>query len=246
MILEGKTAIITGGSMGIGRAIALELAEHGANIAIIDINVEKGLETVADVKKLKRDSVFVKTDISSEESVKEMVKQIKDHFGSIDILVNNAGVTRDKLLMRMSEEDWDLVMNINLKGAFFCTKAVSRIMGKQRSGKIVNLSSVVGVMGNAGQANYSASKAGLIGLTKSTAKELAGRNINVNAVAPGFIATDMTNNLPQEAKDFFLNIIPFNRPGTPEDIAKVVRFLASPDSDYISGQVLNIDGGMLM
>jgi 3-oxoacyl-[acyl-carrier protein] reductase len=245
-MLSGKTALVTGGGRGIGKAIVLELAGQGADVVVSDIDLVSAEQTADEVQKMGVRSIAVKADVSKAEDVEAMVQKSIEAMGKIDILVNNAGITRDTLLMRMEEKDWDLVLSINLKGAFLCTKAVVRPMMKQRSGKIVNIASVVGLMGNAGQANYAASKAGLIGLTKATAKEVATRNIQVNAVAPGYIETDMTAHLPQEAKDAFLGQIPMKRPGTPQDVAKVVTFLSSPASDYITGQVIPIDGGMVM
>jgi 3-oxoacyl-[acyl-carrier protein] reductase len=245
-MLSGKTALVTGGGRGIGKAIALELAGQGADVAVSDIDPAAAQAAAAEVQAFGVRSVAVRADVSKADEVEAMVQQVVQGLGKIDILVNNAGVTRDTLLMRMDEKDWDLVLNVNLKGAFLCTKAVSRLLMRQRSGKIVNIASVVGLTGNAGQANYSASKAGLIGFTKSIARELASRNVQVNAVAPGFIETEMTTHLPQEAKDAFLNQIPMKRPGTPQDVARVVVFLASPASDYVTGQVIPIDGGMVM
>jgi 3-oxoacyl-[acyl-carrier protein] reductase len=244
--LSGKVALVTGGGRGIGKAIVLELAGQGADVVVSDIDPSIAEKTAAEVRNLGVRSIALKADVSSADDVEAMVRKSLEEMGKIDILVNNAGITRDNLLMRMEEKDWDLVLAINLKGAFLCTKAVSRPMMKQRGGKIVNVASVVGLMGNAGQANYAASKAGLIGLTKSTAKELASRNIQANAVAPGFIETEMTAHLPQEARDAFLVQIPAKRPGTAEDVARVVAFLSSPASDYVTGQVIPVDGGMVM
>jgi 3-oxoacyl-[acyl-carrier protein] reductase len=246
MMLENQVALVTGGARGIGRAIGEALAAAGAHVIVSDINLEAAQLTAADLSKNGPRAIAVAGDVSQSESVEEMMKEALAHFGRIDILVNNAGITRDGLLMRMKEEDWDLVMDINLKGVFLCTKAIMRTMMKQRSGRIINISSVVGVMGNAGQANYAASKAGVIGLTKSAAKELAARGVNVNAVAPGFIATDMTDKLSDDVKAEFMRNIPLGRAGTPEDVAQVVLFLASPAAEYITGQVIHIDGGMVM
>ena len=245
-ILSGKTALVTGGGRGIGKAIVLELAAQGADVVVSDIDAEIAEKTAVEAAGLGVRTAAVKADVSRAEDAEAMVQSAIGKMGRIDILVNNAGVTRDNLLMRMDEKDWDLVLLVNLKGAFLCTRAVSRPMMKQRSGKIVNIASVVGLMGNAGQANYAASKAGLIGLTKSVAKELASRNVQANAVAPGYIETEMTAHLPAEAKEAFLTQIPMKRPGSPQDVARVVAFLASPASDYITGQVIPVDGGMVM
>lgn len=247
MQLKGKTAIVTGGSRGIGKSIALELASRGANVAV---NCTKSIESaeavIKEIRNMGVSGMAVKADVSNSEEVENLVNEVLNTFGSIDILVNNAGITRDNLIIRMTEKDFDDVISTNLKGAFICTKAISKVMIKQKSGKIINVSSVVGIVGNAGQSNYAAAKAGLIGFTKSMAKELAKRGINVNAVAPGFIETDMTSRLPEKVKDEFVNSIPMMRAGKPEDIAKAVLFLASEYSDYITGQVINIDGGMVM
>ena len=247
MQLKGKTAVVTGGSRGIGRAIALELASCGANVVVnYTRNSKAADEVVAEIEAMGLSGMAVKADVSIASEVENLVNEVLKTFGSIDILVNNAGITRDNLIIRMTEKEFDEVINTNLKGAFICTKAVSRVMIKQKSGKIINVSSVVGIVGNAGQSNYAAAKAGLIGFTKSMAKELAKRGINVNAVAPGFIQTDMTSVLPDNVKEEFLKSIPLMRIGKPEDIAKTVLFLASEYSDYITGQVINIDGGMVM
>jgi len=247
MKLEGKVALVTGASRGIGREIALELAREGANVAINYAGSEaKALEVAAEIRTMGREAITIQADVSSSESVDSMVKQTIEAFGKLDILVNNAGITKDNLLMRMKEADWDDVININLKGVFLCTKAVTRQMMKQRSGRIINISSIVGVSGNAGQANYVAAKSGVIGLTKTTAKELATRGITVNAVAPGFITTDMTDKLNDETKNEMLKQIPLARLGEPTDIAKTVLFLASDDSRYMTGQTLHVDGGMVM
>ena len=244
--LKGKTALITGGARGIGKEIARHLGLAGANIIISDIAAEFARQTAVYLKGNGIETISVSGDVSRPDDVDLMFKTAADAYGGIDILINNAGLTRDSLLARMDEKDWDLVMSVNLKGAFLCTRAASRGMMKKRYGRIVNISSVVGIMGNAGQANYSASKAGLIGLTKSSAKELASRNITVNAVAPGYIATDMTKDLPEEAKEKFLKSVPLGRPGMPEDIARAVMFLVSEAASYITGQVIQVDGGMLM
>ncbi|MEH7480582.1 3-oxoacyl-[acyl-carrier-protein] reductase [Neobacillus drentensis] len=247
MNLEGKAALVTGASRGIGREIALELARQGANVAVNFSGSEaKANEVVDELKALGREAFAVKCDVSNSGEVAEMVKGTIDRFGKLDILVNNAGITRDNLLMRMKEEEWDDVININLKGVFLCTKAVTRQMMKQRVGRIINIASIVGVSGNPGQANYVAAKAGVIGLTKTTAKELASRNITVNAIAPGFITTDMTDKLSEDVKTEMLKLIPLARLGEPKDIAKITAFLASDDSAYMTGQTLHIDGGMVM
>jgi 3-oxoacyl-[acyl-carrier protein] reductase len=245
--LKEKTAIITGGARGIGRAIVQQFADEGAAIAIFDVAFPDDFEEFADGLRgrgVKLASYTV--DITDGESVDEACTKVVEEFGSIDILVNNAGITRDKLLLRMGDADWDMVMAVNLKGSFLMTRSVAKTMVRQRKGKIVNISSVVGVMGNAGQANYAASKAGMIGLTKSTAKELAGRNINVNAVAPGYVETEMTHVLSDEQRKAFLSVIPLKRGCSPQEIADTVTFLASEKSDYITGQVINVDGGMIM
>ena len=246
MEFTGKTAIVTGSARGIGKAIAARLAASDAKVVISDVLMDLAEETVREFHEKGYDALAVMANVTKKEDVDNLVKNTLEKYQSIDILVNNAGITRDTLLVRMSEEDWDKVLAINLKGAFLATQAIARVMMKQRCGRIINISSVVGRMGNVGQANYAASKAGLIGLTKSAAKELAGRGITVNAVAPGFIATDMTDKLPQAARDAFLSNVPLKRAGTPEDIAAVVAFLASDDAAYITGQVLGVDGGLLM
>jgi len=246
LALEGKAALITGGARGIGREIAMLFANKGANIAICDVNLEEAQKTAKEIEDLGRQGIAFKADVTSSSQVQDMADKILDKFNKIDILINNAGITKDNLLLRMSEEDWDKVIAVNLKGTFICTKIVSRIMLKQRSGKIVNLASIIGIMGNAGQANYAASKAGIIGLTKSAAKELASRNICVNAIAPGFIMTDMTAKLPEEVQKKMLSMIPLARFGEAKDVADLALFLSSGSSSYITGQVIQVDGGMLM
>lgn len=246
-MLTDQVALVTGASRGLGRAIALELAKNGADVVVNYAgNKELAQEVVKEIKSLGRKAIDIQADVSSEEQVQNMVKQVVSEFGRLDILVNNAGITRDNLIMRMKEEEFDQVINTNLKGVFLCTKAVTRQMMRQRRGKIVNVASIVGVRGNPGQANYVAAKAGVIGLTKTTAQELASRNILVNAVAPGFITTDMTDVLTEEQRDAILSIVPLAKLGQPEDVARVVRFLASPDADYITGQTIHVDGGMVM
>lgn len=247
MILKKKNALVTGGSRGIGRAIAIELSKQGANVIITyNSSKEKAKEVIKEIEKNGVKGLAIKANVSSEEDVKNMMKTIKSQFDSIDVLVNNAGVTKDNLLVRMKSEDWDEVINTNLKGVYLCTKAVARGMMKKRYGKIVNVASVVGISGNAGQGNYSASKAGVIGFTKSIAKELGSRGINVNGVAPGFVETDMTEVLSEDIKEQSLKMIPLKRFAKPEDIANVVVFLCSEKANYITGQIINVDGGMLM
>lgn len=247
MKLEGKKALVTGASRGIGRAIALALAAEGADVAVNYAGSEAAAkEVAAEIEAMGRKAFVIQADISSNAAATEMIDKVVAEFGRIDILVNNAGITRDGLLMRMKEEDWDAVLTTNLKGVFNCTKASIRYMMKQRAGHIVSISSVVGLMGNAGQANYAAAKAGVIGFTKAVAKEVAARGITVNAVAPGFIQTDMTKVLSEKVVEGMKASIPLARLGDPEDIAKAVVFLASDDASYITGQTLNVDGGMVM
>jgi len=244
-LLEGKTALVTGGNRGIGRSIALKLAQEGANVAFTDLEYDdnsKSLET--ELKKYGVKGKMYTSDASKFDQTEEVVKKIVEDFGTIYILVNNAGITKDTLLMRMTEEQWDAVINVNLKSVFNFTKVVQTIMLKQKSGSIINISSVVGIAGNAGQGNYAASKAGIIGFTKSVAKEVGSRNIRCNAVAPGFIITEMTDKLPDEVKEGWIKNIPLRRGGTPEDVANVVLFLASDLSSYVSGQVINVCGAM--
>ena len=246
MILHGKTALVTGAGKGIGRAIALRMANEGANVVInYSGSEDAAADCAAECEKAGVRTLRVKADVSDAVQVEEMFARAVEEFGTVDILVNNAGITRDKIILRMKEEDFDSVLDINLKGSYNCMKAASKIMLKQRSGRIISISSIVGLRGNAGQVNYSASKAGIIGMTKSLARELASKGINVNAVAPGFIETDMTKALPEAEKDKLLAVIPAGRMGKPEDIAGAVLFLAGPDSSYVTGQVLTVDGGMM-
>lgn len=242
----GKVAVVTGASRGIGRSISLALAAAGAKIVAVDIDLASTEAVVAELKQQGAEAVAVQGNVTVADDAEKMVEASVQAFGRVDILVNNAGITRDGLLLRMKEEDWDAVLTVNLKGAFLCTRAASKVMTKQRSGRIINIASVVGQMGNAGQANYCASKAGLIGLTKSNARELAKRNITVNAVAPGFIATAMTDALPEKVRDELTAQIPLERLGSPEDIANAVVFLAAEASGYVTGQVIAVNGGMYM
>ncbi|MBA4494735.1 3-oxoacyl-[acyl-carrier-protein] reductase [Paenactinomyces guangxiensis] len=245
-MFSGKVAVVTGGSRGIGRAIAITLAAAGADVAIFYAgNQSAAEETIGEIQKTGQKGMAVQVDVSVGEQVESAMKQVISSLGRIDILVNNAGITRDNLLMRMKEEDWDQVVDTNLKGVFLCTKAVTRTMMKQKSGRIINISSVVGVIGNPGQANYVAAKAGVIGLTKTTAKELASRGITVNAIAPGFIETDMTAVLDEDMKQQMLRAIPLARFGAAQDVAEAVKFLASDSASYITGQVIHVDGGMV-
>lgn len=247
MQLEGKVALVTGASRGIGKAIALMLAENGADIAVNFAGSTAAAEAVADeIEKMGRKAILVQGDVSKADVCAEIVDKVVSELGHIDILVNNAGITRDTLLLRMKEEDWDAVLNTNLKGVFNCTKAAVKYMAKQRSGSIVNISSVVALMGNAGQANYAAAKAGILGFTRSVAKEMAARGIRVNAVTPGFIKTDMTSVLSEKVVAAMEASIPLARLGEPEDIAKAVLFLVSDNAAYITGQTLHVDGGMVM
>ena len=246
MSLQGRVAIVTGAAQGIGRAIAESLAQAGADIAVADLDPGRSVETVGAIEKLGRKALNVKVNVADANDTKAMVEQVMKAWGKVDILVNNAGITRDGLLLRMKEEDWNLVLQVNLNGTFNCTKAVLQPMTKQRYGRIVNIASIVGVIGNAGQANYSASKAAVIGFTKTVGREYASRNITVNAVAPGFIDTAMTHGLPADVKETLLKQIPLGRLGTAGDIAAAVRFLVSEEAAYITGHVLHVNGGMLM
>jgi len=246
MRLKDKVALITGGARGIGKAIAFAYAKEGADIVVADVNLEEAEKTAKEIEGLGRKALALTMDVTDYTKVEEAVNKILDKFAKIDILVNNAGITKDNLLLRMSQLEWDAVLNVNLKGTFNCIRAVSRVMIKQRSGKIVSIASIIGLIGNPGQANYSASKAGIIALTKTAAKELASRNINVNAVAPGFIQTDMTAKLSEELKQKMLANIPLSKLGSADDVAAVCLFLASEDSSYITGQTIVVDGGMVM
>jgi 3-oxoacyl-[acyl-carrier protein] reductase len=246
MNLIGKIALVTGAAQGIGRDIALALANDGADVAICDVNLEAAQKTTAEIEAKGKKSLALKTNVAVSADVTATMEQVVEKFGRLDILVNNAGITRDGLILRMKDEDWDLVLSINLKGAFLCAKAALKYMTKQRSGTIINIASIVGAMGNAGQANYVASKAGLIGLTKTIAREYANRNITANAVAPGFIETAMTKALSENVRQELAKQIPVGKLGTPEDVANAVRFLASPWASYITGQVIHVNGGMYM
>jgi len=246
MSLQGKVAIVTGAAQGIGRAIAEALAHAGADIAVADLDPGRSADTVAAVEKIGRRALNIKVNVADANDTKAMAEDVIKTWGKIDILVNNAGITRDALLLRMKEEDWNLVLQVNLNGTFNCTKAVLQPMTKQRYGRIVNIASIVGVMGNVGQANYAASKAAVIGFTKTVAREYASRNVTVNAVAPGFIDTAMTQGLPAEVKEALQKQIPLGRLGTPADIAAAVQFLVSDEAAYVTGQVLHVNGGMLM
>jgi 3-oxoacyl-[acyl-carrier protein] reductase len=246
MDLEGKVALVTGGAQGIGKVTALLLASKGAHVAVSDINMEGARHAAKEIEDLGRKGLALEGDVSNPADAERIVGETVEQLGGIDILVNNAGITRDRLLLRMTEEDWDAVLNVNLKGTFNCTKAAVRHMMKHKSGRIVNIASVVGEMGNAGQANYAASKAGIIGLTKSIAREYAQRGISVNAIAPGYIETPMTEALSDKVKEELKAQIPMARLGTPMDVANAVYFLVSDTSSYITGQVLNVNGGIYM
>ena len=244
MRLKEQVALITGSARGIGKEIAKTFAEAGAKVVISDINKATADETADEFCSLGHEAISLACNVTKSADVEEMVNKILDKYNRIDILVNNAGITRDNLLLRMSEEDWDAVINTNLKGAFICTKVVSKFMLKAKKGKIISIASIIGIMGNAGQANYAASKAGIIGLTKSVARELASRGITANAVAPGFIQTEMTEKLNDKAREAIYKQIPLGKLGTPHDVAQVCLFLASSDADYITGQTIVVDGGM--
>ena len=246
MQLKDKNALVTGAAQGIGKAIAVALAKHGANIIVSDINLELATQTAEEIKALGVKSSALKLNVTDLAEAEAAAKKIKEEMGSLDILINNAGITKDTLFLRMKKEDWDLVLNINLNGVFNLAKAVVPIMMKQRSGKIINIASIVGEMGNVGQANYAASKAGVIGLTKTLAREVAPRGITVNAIAPGFIQTAMTDKIPEEVKNKMMAQIPMAKLGQPEDVANACLFLASESAAYITGQVINVNGGMLM
>ena len=246
MRLKDKVALITGGARGIGKAIALLFAQEGADIVVGDVNIEEAGKTCLEIEAMGRKALSIELDVTDYDKCEEAVNKILDKFTKVDILVNNAGITKDNLLVRMRQQEWDAVLDVNLKGAFNCIKAVSRPMIKQREGRIINIASIIGIIGNAGQANYSASKAGIIALTKTAAKELASRNINVNAVAPGFIQSEMTAGLADDLKDKMKQAIPLSKFGTPNDVAAVCLFLASSESSYITGQTIVVDGGMVM
>jgi 3-oxoacyl-[acyl-carrier protein] reductase len=246
MMSDRKVAIVTGGGQGIGRAIALDFAEAGIDVVVADINLEAAETAAAEAAAAGTVSLAFELNVADAQNVEALIEKVSEKYGRIDYLINNAGITRDSLMMRMTDDAWQAVIDINLTGTYLCSKAVIRVMMKQRDGRIVNISSVVGAMGNAGQTNYAASKAGVVGFTKALAREVAGRGITVNAVAPGFIQTAMTDALPDKAREELVNLIPNGRLGTPEDVAAAVRFLVSEDASYITGQVLHINGGMYM
>lgn len=246
MKLKNNTALITGAAQGIGHAIAIGMAKEGAHVGIADMNIEKAEAAAEEVRALGVKSLAIKLDVSKSEGIAGAFDRFIQEFGRLDILVNNAGITKDALILRMKEEDWDMVLDINLKGTFLCSKEAVKVMAKQQYGKIISVSSVVAFIGNAGQANYSASKAGIVGLTKTIAKEYASRGIRANAVAPGFIQTAMTDGLPEKVKEEMKRLIPLGHFGLPEDVANAVIFLASKDADYVTGQVIHVNGGMYM
>lgn len=247
MQITGKVALVTGAGQGIGKSIALKLASYGADVAVVDVDYEAVTQTAVEIQKMGRRAMAMKVDVTDGVKTDEMAEAVfKEFDDSIHILVNNAGITRDALIMRMKEDDWDAVINVNLKGVFNCTKSVVKYMIKQRWGRIINIASIVGLMGNAGQANYAASKAGVIGMTKSVAREVAGRNVTCNAVAPGFIETAMTDAMPEKRRDEMIAGIPLGRLGGPDDVAKATLFLASNAASYITGQVLSVNGGLYM
>jgi 3-oxoacyl-[acyl-carrier protein] reductase len=246
MKLKDKVAFVTGAAQGIGKAIAIALAKEGAKVVISDINIELATQTAKEVEALGVKSLPLKTNVADLEDVEKSVEETVKTFGKIDILVNNAGITKDNLLLRMKKEDWDAVIGVNLTGVFNCTKIVSRLMMKNTYGKIINIASIVGQMGNFGQANYAASKGGVIAFTKAVAKEVAARNVTVNAIAPGFIRTAMTDKIPEDIRKKMLEQIPLAKLGQPEDVANAVVFLASPEADYITGQIIGVNGGMYM
>lgn len=246
MYEEYKNSIVTGAARGIGKSIALSLAKAGINVVVSDILIKEAEKVAEELRAFGVESIAVKSDVSNMESVNDLIGKTVETFGSVDYLVNNAGITRDNLSIRMSEEEWDMVLDINLKGTFLCSRAAAREMMKQRFGRIVNIASVSGILGTAGQSNYASSKAGVIALTKSFARELGGRNITTNAIAPGYIITEMTEKLPEKVKEAYISQIPLKRGGTPEDIAEVVKFLISPSAAYITGTVINVSGGLLI
>lgn len=246
MLLKGKVALVTGAARGIGKAVVLTLADHGANVAVNDIKISHDDEVVKKLREKEAQTLVLPADVGKEEDVKRMFEELMEKWGRLDILVNNAGITRDALLHKLELKEWEKVIKVNLTGTFLCTRAAAAIMAQQKSGKIINFSSAVALLGNIGQANYTAAKAGIIGLTRTVARELAGKGINVNAVAPGFINTDMTATIPLEIKEKMIAMIPMKRAGQPEDVARVVLFLASPLSDYVTGQVIPVDGGIVM